>query len=124
MSRILESALAESYLYTDLKNRSLHTDHKNHAGEISAVDNFSESTQKTVILEAVIPDATEASNTATDDDFDLVTWFWSTIIELYERAAEFDGTLAKPREPNFAAWRKKFACCAVSTAAAMTKSAP
>ncbi|MCS5807784.1 hypothetical protein LNO89_07315 [Klebsiella pneumoniae subsp. pneumoniae] len=31
---------AESYLYTDLKNRSLHTDHKNHAGEISPVDNF------------------------------------------------------------------------------------
>ncbi|MCZ3530980.1 hypothetical protein LRS35_07355, partial [Klebsiella variicola] len=47
---------AESYLYTDLKNRSLHTDHKNHAGEISPVDNFSESTQKTVIPEVVIPD--------------------------------------------------------------------
>ncbi|MBX4774926.1 hypothetical protein JQX69_29160, partial [Klebsiella oxytoca] len=30
---------AESYLYTDLKNRSLHTDHKNHAGEILPVDN-------------------------------------------------------------------------------------
>ena len=98
---------AESYLYTDLKNRSLHTDHKNHAGEISPVDNFSESTQKTVIPEAVIPDATEASNLATDDDFDLATWFWSTIIELYERAAEFDGTLAKPREPNFAAWAQE-----------------
>ncbi|HDS3538967.1 TPA: hypothetical protein QIT18_005452, partial [Klebsiella quasipneumoniae subsp. similipneumoniae] len=98
---------AESYLYTDLKNRSLHTDHKNHAGEISPVDNFSESTQKTVIPEAVIPDATEASNLATDDDFDLATWFWSTIIELYERAAEFDGTLAKPREPNFSAWAQE-----------------
>ncbi|HHP8554153.1 TPA: hypothetical protein ACSI64_001878, partial [Klebsiella pneumoniae] len=72
-------------------------DLKNHSGEISPVDNFSESTQKTAILEAVIPDAT-------DDDFDLATWFWSTIIELYERAAEFDGTLAKPREPNFSAW--------------------
>ncbi|HFT1547261.1 TPA: hypothetical protein ACH27V_000849 [Klebsiella quasipneumoniae subsp. similipneumoniae] len=91
---------AESYLYTDLKNRSLHTDHKNLAGEISPVDNFSESTQKTVIPEAVIPDAT-------DDDFDLATWFWSTIIELYERAAEFDGTLAKPREPNFVAWAQE-----------------
>ncbi|MDT7007329.1 hypothetical protein [Klebsiella variicola] len=98
---------AESYLYTDLKNRSLHTDHKNHAGEISPVDNFSESTQKTVIPEAVIPDATEANNLATDDDFDLAMWFWSTIIELYERAAEFDGTLAKPREPNFVAWAQE-----------------
>ncbi|MEB8077970.1 hypothetical protein NGI08_04020 [Klebsiella michiganensis] len=37
---------AESYLYTDLKNRSLHTDHKNHAGEILPVDNFAESGRK------------------------------------------------------------------------------
>ena len=98
---------AESYLYTDLKNTDLKTDLKNHSGEISPVDNFSESTQKTAIPEAVIPDATEASNLATDDDFDLATWFWSTIIELYERAAEFDGTLAKPREPNFVAWAQE-----------------
>ena len=98
---------AESYLYTDLKNRSLHTDHKNHAGEISPVDNFAEPVREIVIPEAIIPDATEASNLATDDDFDLATWFWSTIIELYERAAEFDGTLAKPREPNFAAWAQE-----------------
>lgn len=95
---------AESYLYTDLKNRSLHTDHKNHAGEISPVDNFSESTQKTVTPEANIPDATEDGILATDDDFDLAMWFWSTIIEMYERAAEFDGCLAKPKEPNFVRW--------------------
>ncbi|MDS7874861.1 hypothetical protein PTQ49_32450, partial [Klebsiella pasteurii] len=40
---------AESYLYTDLKNRSLHTDHKNHAGEILPVDNFAESGREPVI---------------------------------------------------------------------------
>ena len=62
------------------------------------MDNFSEAAQKTVIPEAVIPDVTEDSNLATDDDFDLATWFWSTIVEMYERAAEFDGCLAKPRE--------------------------
>ncbi|WP_163556874.1 hypothetical protein [Klebsiella michiganensis] len=95
---------AESYLYTDLKNRSLHTDHKNHAGETLPVDNFAESGREPVIPEANIPDATEDSNLATDDDFDLAMWFWSTIIEMYERAAEFDGSLAKPREPNFVAW--------------------
>lgn len=98
---------AESYLYTDLKNRSLHTDHKNHAGEISPVDNFSESTQKTVTPEENLPDATEDGILATDDDFDLAMWFWSTIIEMYERAAEFDGSLAKPREPNFVAWAQE-----------------
>ncbi|HBK4610342.1 MULTISPECIES: hypothetical protein [Klebsiella] len=95
---------AESYLYTDLKNRSLHTDHKNHAGEILPVDNFAESGREPVIPEANIPDATEDSNLATDNDFDLAMWFWSTIIEMYERAAEFDGCLAKPKEPNFVRW--------------------
>lgn len=95
---------AESYLYTDLKNRSLHTDHKNHAGEISPVDNFADSGPKTLLPEMALPDATEDRNLATDDDFDLAMWFWSTIIEMYERAAEFDGYLAKPREPNFVSW--------------------
>ncbi|OSY94983.1 hypothetical protein BM280_08360, partial [Klebsiella michiganensis] len=47
---------AESYLYTDLKNRSLHTDHKNHAGETLPVDNFAESGREPVIPEANIPD--------------------------------------------------------------------
>ena len=95
---------AESYLYTDLKNRSLHTDHKNHAGEILPVDNFAKSGRETVIPEANLPEATADGILATDEDFDLAMWFWSTIIEMYERAAEFDGTLAKPREPNFVAW--------------------
>ncbi|HEC2581820.1 TPA: hypothetical protein R2K48_004407 [Raoultella ornithinolytica] len=90
---------AESILYTDLKNRSLHTDHKNHAGEISPVDNSSESGQ-----EINLPDATEDSILSTEEDFDIAMWFWSTIIEMYERAAEFDGCLAKPREPNFVRW--------------------
>lgn len=98
---------AESYLYTDLKNRSLHTDHKNHAGEISPVDNFADSVPKTRLPEMALPDATEDSNLATDDDFDLAMWFWSTIVEMYERAAEFDGCLAKPREPNFVRWAQE-----------------
>ncbi|MCS4378088.1 hypothetical protein, partial [Klebsiella quasipneumoniae] len=95
---------AESYLYTDLKNTDLKTDLKKQEGRALPVDNFSEAAQKTVIPEAVIPDVTEDSNLATNDDFDLAMWFWSTIVEMYERAAEFDGCLAKPREPNFVAW--------------------
>ena len=98
---------AESYLYTDLKNRSLHTDHKNHAGEISPVDNFADSVPKTRLPGMALPDATEDSNLATDDDFDLAMWFWSTIVEMYGRAAEFDGCLAKPREPNFVRWAQE-----------------
>ncbi|HDU2896772.1 TPA: hypothetical protein RFF92_001600 [Klebsiella aerogenes] len=106
-SRIQESAhkpngngsQAESYLYTDLKNTDLKTDLKNQGGKASPVDNSTKSNQG-----IEIQDATEDSNLATDEDFDLAMWFWSTIIEMYERAAEFDGTLARPREPNFVGW--------------------
>ncbi|WP_337071965.1 hypothetical protein [Klebsiella aerogenes] len=90
---------AESYLYTDLKNTDLKTDLKNQGGKASPVDNSTKSNQ-----EIEVQDATEDSNLATDEDFDLAMWFWSTIIEMYERAAEFDGTLARPREPNFVGW--------------------
>ncbi|HEO9729859.1 TPA: hypothetical protein QIM59_000266 [Klebsiella aerogenes] len=103
-SRIQESAhkpngngsQAESYLYTDLKNTDLKTDLKNQGGKASPVDKSNQ--------EIEIQDATEDSNLATDEDFNLAMWFWSTIIEMYERAAEFDGTLARPREPNFVGW--------------------
>ncbi|HHA2246061.1 TPA: hypothetical protein ACOEHG_000888 [Enterobacter ludwigii] len=90
---------AESILYTDLNNRSLHTDLKTTRMKNSPVDNFSVS-----VPETNISDATEDSNLATEEDFDLAMWFWSIIIELYERAAEYDGTLAKPKEPNFVGW--------------------
>ncbi|WP_325080830.1 hypothetical protein [Klebsiella aerogenes] len=98
---------AESYLYTDLKNTDLKTDLKNQGGKASPVDNFPESNRETVLPEVTIPDATEDSDLATDDDFDLAMWFWSTIVEMYERAAEFDGCLAKPREPNFVRWAQE-----------------
>jgi hypothetical protein len=55
----------------------------------------------------LFPGRLKTSNLATDDDFDLAMWFWSTIIEMYERAAEFDGCLAKPREPNFVSLGKE-----------------
>lgn len=90
---------AESILYTDLKNRSLHTDLKTTREKNSPVDNF-----PVLVPETDILDATTDSNLATQEDFDLAMWFWSTIIELYERAAEYDGTLAKPKEPNFVGW--------------------
>ena len=58
------------------------------------VDNFSESDDLTA----------DKTGLAVAEDFDLARWFWSTILELYERAAEFDGSLAKPQEPNWAIW--------------------
>lgn len=90
---------AESYLYTDLKNTDLKTDLKKQKGRSLPVDNSTESGR--VIN---LPEPTEDSILSTEEDFDLAMWFWSTIVEMYERAAEFDGCLAKPREPNFVAW--------------------
>ena len=90
---------AESYLYTDLKNTDLKTDLKKQEGRSLPVDNSTESGR--VIN---LPEPTEDSILSTEEDFDLAMWFWSTIVEMYERAAEFDGCLAKPREPNFVAW--------------------
>lgn len=89
---------AESYLYTDLKNRSLHTDHKNHAGEISPVDNFSQKHPEAVIFDA------EKSLWGSAEDLEFSEWFYARVVELHERAAEFDGTISRPPEPNWTIW--------------------
>jgi len=89
---------AESILYTDLKNRSLHTDLKTSREEKKSVDNFSEKDEKQ-------ENHTPPKNDIPDDgDIEIARWFWSTIVELYERADEYYGTLAKPREPNLNGW--------------------
>jgi hypothetical protein len=115
---------AESYLYTDLKNRSLHTDHKNHAGEISPVDNFSESTQK-------LSSRKQSFLTLPKP----VTWLPMTISTSLRGSGRPSSSCTNAQQSSTALWqnresrtsqpgRKKFACCARSTAAAMTKSAP
>ncbi|PFP21315.1 hypothetical protein COJ96_25690, partial [Bacillus sp. AFS073361] len=38
------------------------------------------------------------------DDENLARWFWARILELHERAAEYDGMLARPEEPDWPAW--------------------
>jgi hypothetical protein len=106
-SRILETALKPNpisiqILKTDHYIQIIKTTRERFLLWITLLNQF-----RNCIPEANIPDATEDSNLATDDDFDLAMWFWSTIIEMYERAAEFDGTLAKPREPNFVAWAQE-----------------
>lgn len=44
------------------------------------------------------------SQWATADDLNFAQWFWKRILELHERAAEFDGSVARPKEPNWPAW--------------------
>lgn len=89
---------AESILYTDLKNRSLHTDHKNRAGEISPVDNFLLKHPDAVIFDA------EKSLWGNADDLSFAEWFFAQVLELHERAAEFDGMISRPPEPNWTVW--------------------
>lgn len=38
------------------------------------------------------------------EDLKCAEWIWGEIVRLYEKAAETDGELAKPREPSWAAW--------------------
>lgn len=89
---------AESILYTDLKNRSLHTDHKNRAGEISPVDNFFLKHPDAVIFDV------ERNLWGNADDLGFSKWFYGRVLELHERAAEFDGMMSRPPEPNWTVW--------------------
>ncbi len=89
---------AESYLYTDLKNTDLKTDLKKQAGEISPVDNFSQKHPEAVIFDA------EKSLWGSAEDLEFSEWFYARVVELHERAAEFDGTISRPPEPNWTIW--------------------
>ncbi|VUS72791.1 hypothetical protein SB6422_05795 [Klebsiella huaxiensis] len=89
---------AESILYTDLKNTDLKTDLKKQPGEISPVDNFSQKYPEAVIFN------TEKSLWGSAEDLEFSEWFYARVVELHERAAEFDGMISRPREPNWTVW--------------------
>lgn len=40
----------------------------------------------------------------TQEDLTCAEWIWGKIIRLYEQAAESDGELVRPKEPNWASW--------------------
>lgn len=89
---------AESYLYTDLKRTDLITDLKNQGGEYSPVDNFAEKHPEAVIFNA------EKSLWGSAEDLEFSEWFYARVVEVHERAAEFDGTISRPPEPNWTFW--------------------
>ncbi|HBM7600278.1 primosomal protein I [Enterobacter bugandensis] len=41
------------------------------------------------------------------EDLKFSEWFFSRIVELHERAAEFDGTVSRPDEPDWTDWAKE-----------------
>ena len=89
---------AESILYTDLKNTDLKTDLKKQPGEISPVDNFSQKYPEAVIFNA------EKNLWGSAEDLEFSEWFYARVVEVHERAAEFDGTISRPPEPNWTFW--------------------
>ncbi|RXJ10458.1 primosomal protein I [Lelliottia nimipressuralis] len=68
------------------------------AEEDFSVDNFSE-----IYPEAAIFDA-KKKLWGTADDLEFAQWFYASIVELHERAAEFDGMISRPREPDWPVW--------------------
>ncbi|MDW2646304.1 hypothetical protein RYZ59_22400 [Citrobacter sp. HN-141] len=40
----------------------------------------------------------------TQEDLTCAEWIWAKIIRLYEQAAESDGKLVRPKEPNWVSW--------------------
>lgn len=66
--------------------------------EKNAVDNFSEETCDVAISDP------EKKRWGTAGDLNFAKWFYGTIVELHERAAEYDGMVSRPREPNWLAW--------------------
>lgn len=53
--------------------------------------------------DAVIFDA-EKSLWGSAEDLEFSEWFYARVVELHERAAEFDGTISRPPEPNWTVW--------------------
>lgn len=68
------------------------------AGEKNSVDNFSE-----IYPEAAIFDA-EKKLWGTSDDLEFAQWFYASIVALHEKAAEYDGMISRPREPDWPRW--------------------
>ncbi|MNC49545.1 hypothetical protein D3C75_987320 [compost metagenome] len=62
------------------------------------MDNFSDE-----LADVAISDA-EKKRWGTAADLEFAEWFFGTIVELHELAAEYDGMISRPREPDWLAW--------------------
>ena len=62
------------------------------------MDNFSQKHPEAVIFDA------EKSLWGSAEDLEFSEWFYARVVELHERAAEFDGTISRPPEPNWTIW--------------------
>ncbi|WP_368750317.1 hypothetical protein [Klebsiella aerogenes] len=90
---------ADSFLYTDLKNTDL-KDKKISCPETASPDEKLSTGNDQID----VSEPTSARKWGTEEDLQCAKWFWSRIIRLYEKAAETDGELSRPKEPNWNTW--------------------
>ncbi|HCH7988654.1 MAG: hypothetical protein ACRCU4_02545 [Citrobacter freundii] len=89
---------AESILYTDLKNTDLKDKKTSCPGTVSPEADLSTSEEKKSSSEQ------QKSKWGTPEDHQCAEWIFSRIKKLYEKAAETDGELSRPKDPNWNAW--------------------
>lgn len=91
---------AESYLYPDQyiqinKNPSCQDAAQ---PDVSADEEFISRHPEAVVFSA------KKKLWGSADDLKCAEWIWSRIIAMYEQAAESDGEISRPKEPNWTAW--------------------
>lgn len=102
---VLDSALksngngsqAESILYTDLKTDK-YIQISSCPGTASPEADFSSGEEKKSSSEQ------QKGKWGTPEDHQCAEWIFSRIKKLYEKAAETDGELSRPKDPNWSAW--------------------
>jgi hypothetical protein len=95
---------AESFLYTDHYtdlNKQIKDLSSENSGE--SPDVLSEKEFLKVHPDAVVY-SPKGNKWGNDEDLRCAKWIWGRIIRLYEKAAETDGELVRPKEPNWVAW--------------------
>ncbi len=89
---------AESILYTDLKNTDLNDKKTSCPGTASPEADLSTGEEKNSSSEQ------PKGKWGTPEDLQCAEWLFSRIKTLYEKAAETDGEVTRPKDPNWNAW--------------------
>lgn len=89
---------AESILYTDLKNTDLKDKKTSCPGTASPEADLSTGEEKKSSSEQ------PKGKWGTPEDLQCAEWIFNRIKKLYEKAAETDGEVTRPKDPNWNAW--------------------
>lgn len=90
--------VTESYLYTDCNTDC----------NLQTINPLSPVSSKPDESNDPYPDAAVKNSSkrqwGSEEDLTCAKWIWSRISSMYEKAAETDGEVSKPKEPNWADW--------------------